>query len=326
MAVDDIAIRSFEPQDTAEVVSLLSACLGWQADEDHTALFRWKHLENPLGPSYAWVAVADGAIVGFRAFVRWEFVREGMVVTAARAVDTATHADFRGRHIFRRLTLRGLDEMAGRGVAFVFNTPNRESLPGYLRMGWQVVGRLPLSVRPGSALGLARMTRSRIPASRWPVTTTAGVAAHVALADGAPIERLVAHAPAHGRLRSHRTLAFLTWRYAGLPALGYRALRARESVDEGLVFFRLRRRGSATEAAIADILVPGRDRRGTDRLAALAVRKAGADYGIVLGPDRPRGFASVPRQGPLLTWRPLIAGPPPERRDCGLVLGDIELF
>ena len=262
VAVDDIAIRSFEPQDTAEVVSLLSACLGWQADEDHPALFRWKHLENPLGPSYR------GRRSG-RRDRRFPSVRplgvrsEGMVVTAARAVDTATHADFRGRHIFRRLTLRGLDEMAGRGVAFVFNTPNRESLPGYLRMGWQVVGRLPLSVRPGSALGLARMTRSRIPASRWPVTTTAGVAAHVALADGAPIERLVAHAPAHGRLRSHRTLAFLTWRYAGLPALGYRALRARESVDEGLVFFRLRRRGSATEAAIADILVPGRDRRGT---------------------------------------------------------------
>jgi len=77
-------------------------------------------------------------------FLRWMFLRpEGGVATAVRAVDTATLPAAQGRGVFTRLTTTAVDELREQGVDFVFNTPNDRSRPGYLKMGWQVVGRVP---------------------------------------------------------------------------------------------------------------------------------------------------------------------------------------
>ena len=70
------------------------------------------------------------------------------MLRAVRAVDTATDPDYQGRGLFTRLTLQAIDELRAEGVDFVFNTPNDQSRPGYLKMGWQVVGTLPTHVRP----------------------------------------------------------------------------------------------------------------------------------------------------------------------------------
>ena len=72
------------------MVRLLTSALGWEDDERHTELFRWKHRSNPFGPSPAWLAEDDEGVVGFRAFMRWEFLKDGTPISAVRAVDTAT--------------------------------------------------------------------------------------------------------------------------------------------------------------------------------------------------------------------------------------------
>ena len=73
--------------------------------------------------------------------MRWEFQRGDEVFRCVRAVDTATHPDYQGRGLFTRLTKAALPELVADGVKFVFNTPNDQSRPGYLKMGWQAVGR-----------------------------------------------------------------------------------------------------------------------------------------------------------------------------------------
>src|SRR5262249_43359766 len=150
---------------------LLRASLGWADDPGFDRYFAWKHRENSFGASPSWVAVEAGRIVGFRTFLRWEFVdRQGNRARAVRAVDTATHPDAQGRGIFRRLTLHALDDLARDDVDFVFNTPNDKSRPGYLRMGWVDVGRVGTSVRVLGVGGARRMLHSRVPAERWPVS------------------------------------------------------------------------------------------------------------------------------------------------------------
>ncbi len=61
-------------------------------------------------------------------------------VRAVRAVDTATHPDHQGRGIFSTLTPTR-SRRCGSRADLVFNTPNEKSLPGYLKMGWQIVGQ-----------------------------------------------------------------------------------------------------------------------------------------------------------------------------------------
>jgi GNAT superfamily N-acetyltransferase len=323
-------VRPVEPRDLPEVLALLTASLGWVPDDQHEAFFRWKHVDNPFGASPAWVAVDDGRILGFRTFLRWELRRDGTVLRAVRAVDTATHPDAQGRGLFRLLTTHALDEVRAEGVDFVFNTPNDQSRPGYLKMGWADVGRLPIRMRPRSLASLVRMGRARRPADKWSLATDAGVPAADVLADTDAVGALLAalgDGPP-GAVRTNRSAAHLRWRY-GFEPLRYRAVPLDgSSAAGGLVLFRLRRRGPALEAALSEVLAPpGRD--GAARKAIRTVlRASGADYGIALGADRRlgEGLVSFPRQGPRLTWRSVNATVMPPLADWHLALGDIELL
>ncbi len=112
--------------------------------------------------------------MAFRALMRWEFVRGGVVLRAVRAVDTATDPEYQGRGLFRSLTMHGLEHVRAEGVDFVFNTPNTQSRPGYLKMGWREVGRLPAAVRFTGPGGAVAALRSRVPADRWSQELTIG--------------------------------------------------------------------------------------------------------------------------------------------------------
>ena len=334
-----IDARRATAADRPAVLALLADSLGWERDSTFADFFEWKHVQNPFGPSPAWVAVHDGAIVGFRTFLRWQFEHpDGRIRHAVRAVDTATAPEFQGRGIFRRLTTAAIDELTEEHVDFVFNTPNDNSRPGYLRMGWSTVGRLPLVARVAGISSALRMRASRVAADRWPVETTAGEAAAAVLADPR-VNDLLASIGAPRGLRTVKTVEHLGWRY-GLASLGYRALVLDDDPAAGLAVFRLRRRGAAIEAGISDVLVPAGARAAERSLLRAVARQTGADYAIRLGAtcgsspaDRLRallptaGFLPFPRQGPLLTWRPLAdAAPVPTLAELDLALGDVELL
>ena len=104
-----------------------------------------------------WVACDDDRVVALRVLLRWEFTRGGETLRAVRAVDTATDPNYQGRGLFRTLTMHGLDQMREEGVDFLFNTPNSQSLPGYLKMGWQVVGKVPAAFRVRTPLSLTAL-------------------------------------------------------------------------------------------------------------------------------------------------------------------------
>ena len=108
-----------------------------ELDENYSReLFNWKHLKNPFGKSYGFVALDEGKIVGVRILMCWNFLIDGEIKRAVRPVDTATDSAYRGQGIFKKLTLDCLENISGK-YDFVFNTPNENSLPGNLKMGWQ---------------------------------------------------------------------------------------------------------------------------------------------------------------------------------------------
>ena len=326
--VADLVIRRAAPDDTPAVLGLLEASMGWVPDSEHAAFFAWKHLENPVGTSPAWVAAdpdEGDRIVGYRTFLRWEFEADGTVLRAVRAVDTATHPEYQGRGIFSRLTLHALDELQAEGVVAVFNTPNERSLPGYLKMGWRPVGKLAVGLRPRSASAAIRTAWSRTAADKWSMPTSAGLAAAEVLADEASVEDLLQRAEVPERLHTRLTPAFLKWRF-GYEPLRYRVLLDAGDVAGGLVVFRLRKRGHATEAAIQLLVAPTANAKRIRRMARRIAGESGADYGMLLGGAWRDGFAVIPRMGPILVWRPLGDDHVPAAHELALSLGDVELF
>lgn len=320
-----IELRPPRTEDRTAIIGLLAASLGRDDDPRFQALYAWKHEDNPFGSSLKVVAVDGERVVGFRGLMCWQWQQDDRIVEAVRAVDTATHPDYQGRGIFTRLTLRALELLCSEGVGFVFNTPNGQSLPGYLKMGWQRVGRVPISVRPRSPLGTVRMVQARVPAERWSEPCAAGEAADIVLADVDALSALLASQPPSSGIRTVRSPRYLLWRY-GPETLGYRALVADGGAANGVVVFRVRRRGAALEVVLDELLVPGADPRRTRAMHKLLASTVDADYILRAGGRPVDGYLPLPRQGPILTWRAVCDTRMPTLAEWDVTMGDIELF
>ncbi len=321
-----VTTRPATADDFPAVLALARRALGWT--DDDARFLEWKHLENPFGVSPMWVALDGERVVGFRSFMRWEFVAPGgAIVHATRAVDTATDPDYQGRGIFTRLTTAAIEQLPAHGVALIFNTPNEKSLPGYLKMGWREVGRLAVAVMPTSVRFPVVVATARRPAGRWPIVTTAGDDPGDVFAAGDGIDDLLGRLPAAPGLATRRTREFLAWRY-GHEGLGYRVVLHGASADAGLAVFRCRRRGRAVEVVLCDVLVPGGDHRVGRSLVRRVAKLAGGDYLIRVDrrPVTRDPFVRLPHVGPVLACRPLDASPAPGLAAWVLTMGDVELF
>jgi predicted N-acetyltransferase YhbS len=327
MASRSVTIRPYLDRDEAAVLDLLTASLGpGPVGERTPELFRWKHLDNPFGPSVMLVAENEDRVVGLRAFMRWRFTGGNGQVRAVRAVDTATHPDHQGRGIFSQLTRSALALLPEEGVDLVFNTPNAKSGPGYLKLGWREVGRLGVAVKGGRIL----RTRSAAP------PTIDAMPAREALADPR-LSDLLAHAEIDAsRLETRRDLAFLEWRYGAGP-LDYRAVLHEEGGDlRGVAFVRVRARGRLWQTSVADVLVESDDGSTARRLLRSASTSARTDLLVVRLPRGSTGSRAAARQGFIRfpggirfvvnVLRSDVVPDPTSLGSWALRLGDVEVF
>mgnify|MGYP002795148800 CR=1 FL=1 len=145
-------IREATEQDIPEILEVLKASLGETSSKKTEAVWRYKHVDNPFGRSLVLIAVENEEIIGVRALMRWKWQLGKQEFSAFRAVDTATHPEHQGKGIFKKLTLRAIEIAKENGDDFIFNTPNTQSLPGYLKMGWKEVDKLKIRVKPTNPL------------------------------------------------------------------------------------------------------------------------------------------------------------------------------
>jgi GNAT superfamily N-acetyltransferase len=193
------------------MIDLLKASLGEGKIPKSEAYFRWKHELNPFGESYILLAEEDNRIVGLRAFMRWRWVRSGEIKEAVRAVDTATDPAFQGKGIFRKLTMEAVNSCINDGISLVFNSPNQNSMPGYLKMGWHVAGKMPLHMGLGSLLP-SRASQTKVEALLDHYDCS--VSLNKVPDDWEmPVSESFFHTPISKK--------YLTWRYADCPIVRY---------------------------------------------------------------------------------------------------------
>lgn len=210
-------VREFRPEDQPQVVALLRQVLDRPGQGVHDdAYFRWKHLDGPFGASVMLVADAGGKIVGFRAFMRWRLEFGGRIIEAGRPVDTVTDPAMRRQGVFSTLTKTALRRIDDLGIEMLFNTPNEQSLPGYLKMGWTPLGRATRDVLIGGPAVLARSALARVRRQRTGPVTRGGN-------DTSVWERLAAalRDPSDRRIKVMKDAAYLRWRYARHPWFRY---------------------------------------------------------------------------------------------------------
>ncbi len=315
------------------MLELVRRALGTASVPRSTEFWRWKHLENPFGPSPGLVAESGGEIVGLRVFLRWRWRDGSGQRPAVRAVDTATHPDHRGCGLFTRLTRRLLERAEEEGCHFVFNTPNRISRAGYLKMGWRDVVRVPVYLRPMPGSRLAGTRGGNFP--ELPFPTAAELFREAGLAP------LLAPGEPERRLHTDRDPAYLHWRYADPPGLRYHAAWEMGEGTGAAILFRARTRRRLREVSLSEILTgEGReDVLAAARLVRRVARDSGADYLVACAargtPElrvlKGAGFLPWTWPGPHLTVRPMASPPasgadPLRPADWRLSLGDLEIF
>lgn len=167
------------------------------------AFWNWKHEENPFGRSEVLLAYDNHTLLGVRVFMRWNWKSGAHVFRALRAVDTVVHPDHKGHGIFKKLTTTLRDQCRTDGYDFIFNTPNTQSLPGYLKMGWVDLGRLRVRIRPVMSI----VRKSTEPEDMDIVT---------AVMNYIPMQM-----QAGTQLWTPKSREYLMWRYVQCPALKY---------------------------------------------------------------------------------------------------------
>lgn len=154
-------IRQPKLEDKSKIIELLQLSLGEAKLKKTQEIWNFKHEKNPFGASPVFVAEESNTLIGVRVFMQWRWQLQNDIWVSYRAVDTATHPNYQGRGIFKTLTLKALDYIQEIGDCFVFNTPNEQSRPGYLKMGWKEVGKIKVAIIPTFLYGLSSLFSKR---------------------------------------------------------------------------------------------------------------------------------------------------------------------
>ncbi|MCU0358319.1 MAG: GNAT family N-acetyltransferase [Cyclobacteriaceae bacterium] len=305
-------IRPAQENDISAIVELLKLSLGESLMPKSEAFWRWKHSDNPFGQSPVLLAVEGSQVIGVRAFVRWAWKQGDQVYRAVRAVDTATHPEHQGKGIFKKLTLQLVEQCKQEGIDFVFNTPNKSSKPGYLKMGWLEVGRLPITVYP--RLPFNGQAAEFI--NRYQIET-------VKLREFLDTHPQLFTAR-QDKLTTHVSKEFILWRYGCNPNIRYCWIY--DPKGTYALIFRLKPNRLGIEFRTCDVLTaPGFNRNDFRQEFSEAIRLSGAFLLTCSGAFAPYRGITLPI-GPVVTQRPLN-----EKKSLSFAfwkpsLGDLEVF
>lgn len=282
-------IRKAHQSDISQIIKLLKNSLGESLMPKSEAYWQWKHIDNPFGASPVWVAEEEGELIGVRAFMQWNWQKEKKVYRAIRAVDTATDPKHQGKGIFKKLTLGLLQQCEAEGIDLVFNTPNNQSKPGYLKMGWQEAGKLPIKIsfkRPFHIL--EAKVRGRKETQFLELKNATEFDLKTAL------DNYAFDFESQNHWQTAYTLRYLRWRYAEVPMIPYYA----HYNEEACCIFRLKAGALGIELRVCDTFG---QQSGIEMLLRYVYKNCTFDYMSI------NGFSTISLPG--LIKRKMNIGP-----------------
>jgi len=220
-------ITHFRPEHESQVLDLLSVL--WKQDRDTRAkLFRWKYLENPnCDRPQGIVALHDGRVVGFRGYFVNRYVVDGSsgTVDILHPGDTCVDPSHRNKNLSVAMGALATQYDTSRFRLFMNMTCSKNSLPGYMKMGFQPLAKKVRLVRYG--LNPLRWLEGRKAQVHRPLAESRvkfGRFGHILVSNSPLPEEMAStidnEVRARAALRLHQDRAFFAWRYSN-PAHKY---------------------------------------------------------------------------------------------------------
>ncbi len=209
-----------------------------------------------------------------------------------------------------------IEEIKKEGIDLIFNTPNAKSSPGYLKMGWESWGRLPLKLD------------FHLGASGASIPSTADWRAL-----GPLIDKLESSMSQGSDLLTRLIPGYLRWRYEAIPLFPYQYISDGESY---LLVYRIKEGKMGREFRICELFFTREPDKAMSkelkRALAERIKSFGARFSSISGLSYPKqkvlgmGLLPVIRIGPLVTLRQVSDDFHPHSQDWNWTLGDLEVF
>lgn len=307
-------IRESTEADIPAIVTLLKKSLGETSSPKSIDYWIWKHIENPFGASMVLVAENEGQLIGVRAMMRWSWQKGNNVFISLRAVDTSTHPDHQGRGIFTVLTQKMVERAHDQDFNFIFNTPNPKSLPGYLKLGWTIVGKL--------TVGFSFLLSNFRSCSSFRHSVT----------DFSSLDDLCNRWNTHQETTQHlftpKSSAYLKWRYFNNPVINYFV----HTTPTMFLAMYIRKRNNFTELRVAELICldqKGEDQKIVKSLIRQWANEQKASF-ITFAPQIKSWMPGIKMNlpiGPILTTKKVTVDLPSfNNTKMAFQLGDMELF
>lgn len=314
-----MTIRKALISDIPEMVNVLKKSMGDFDLQVSENIWNFKHIQNPFGESFVLVAGEDGKIIGIRALMRWQWQIGEQLFFTFRAVDTATDPQHQGKGIFKKLTLSAVDAAKENGEHFIFNTPNDKSRPGYLKMGWEPVGKLSVALQPSYSF----------------LNPRGGNKNYATHEEATELERETLCSTWNQKLRASKALFtpkssnFLKWRYENNPLQKYEVI----STPNYYLAVYVKKRKGLKELRIAECIFMDAE---SEKTIFKAVEKLAMKFGVhvisySLQVMKSKSLALKGNFGPILTLRDLNLTAKEKMEFLQVEswcysLGDLELF
>lgn len=311
-------IREATSADISSIVELLKSSLGEGLVKKSKTVWDFKHNQNPFGTSPVLLASENEEMIGVRAFMQWRWQIGDKRWIAYRAVDTATHPAHQGKGIFKKLTLKALDVVKSKSDTFIFNTPNEQSRPGYLKMGWKIVDQIPIALVPSILYLLPNLF------------TAKAINGHKI--DDKRLEEICgihnAKLAKKDTIFTPKSAAYLQWRFEENPMQEYFII----STNDWYVALYVKKRSLISELRVAEIICSNEDRDFKAIKKAIS-QSAIKNKCLIITLANKNVFKAriFGKFGPKLTLKPLtddeeFINKALDIRNWSYSLGDLELF
>lgn len=262
-------VRPYREGDEVQAVELFNRIF----DKHITpAQYLWKVIRTPwpVGIAPTWFADADGLIVGQYASTPMRFRVHGEEIPIVHVCDVMTHPDFRRQGILSVVGEAAHRAWAEQGVAFVTGFPHKGWGSRSAYLNWETMHYADWMWKP---LRLDQVLRDKIPLPSFlaaPVRMlgiignalrdtlleldTSAIEVTEVTTPGEEFDRLWQRLRQAYEAMVVRDRAWVQYRYAGAPEMGYGLLLARrDGQPAGYLAYRLRRLPSGTVGYIADL-------------------------------------------------------------------------
>ncbi len=193
---------------------LKEASLAHKEKEKTVEWFNWKFTKCPYGHSLLSCAKENDEIAGCVAFGLQDFFYKNQRIKGAISFETFVSPKHQGKGLFKKLISFAENKAKEAGIELLLNFPNSNSLPGFLKMGWQQIDvknyYIKLHNPTRVLLNFKNLSKSFIPET-----------SNISSLDNAIFTDFQQHLNLRDGLTPEITQEYLEWRFLTFPVSKY---------------------------------------------------------------------------------------------------------